>query len=78
MFGATVLGTQGKLCLFLTHVCVMGFQHDLVNYVLVFINLTHNVRARNWDKFRNMTISDGVNSNIGELQRLSQRSVVQT
>ena len=38
----------------------MGFQHDLVNYVLVFINLTHNVCARNWDKFRNMTVSDGV------------------
>ena len=54
------------------HVCVVGFQHDLINYVLVFINLTHNVRARNWDKFRNMTISDGVimydtNSNIGEV-----------
>ena len=47
----------------------MGFQHDLVNYVLVFINLTQNVHARNWDKFRNMSISDGVsmyetNSNI--------------
>ena len=50
---------------------VMGFQHDLVlvNYVLVFVNLTQNVRARNWEKFRNMTVSDGVlmyetNSNI--------------
>ena len=48
MFGATVLGTQEQLE---THVCVMGFQHDLVNYVLVFINLTQNFRARNWDKF---------------------------
>ena len=45
-----VLGTQGKE---MTQVCVMGFQHDLVNYVLVFIHLTQNVRARNWDKFRN-------------------------
>ena len=47
----------------------MGFQHDFVNYVLEFINLTQNVGARNWDKFRNMTVSDGVimydtNSNI--------------
>ena len=53
----------------MTHVCVMGFQYDLINDVLVFINLTQNVRARNWDKFRNMTVSDGVimydtNSNI--------------
>ena len=51
MFGTTVLGTQGQLE---TQVCVMGFQHDLVNCVLVFINLTQNVRARNWDTFRNM------------------------
>ena len=38
----------------MTQVCVMGFQHDLVTYVLVFINLKQNVRATNWDKFRNM------------------------
>ena len=44
MFGTTVLGTQGLLE---TRVCVMGFQHDLVNFVLVFIHLTQRVRARN-------------------------------
>ena len=48
MFGATDLGTQEQLE---TQVCAMGIQHDLANYVLVFINLTQNVRARNWDKF---------------------------
>ena len=51
MFGATDLGTQGQLE---TQVCVMGFQHDLANYVLVFINLTQNVRARNSDNFLDM------------------------
>ena len=55
----------------MTRVRVMGFQHDLVKYVLdlVFINLTRNACARNCDKFRNITVSDGVlmyetNSNI--------------
>ena len=42
----------------MTQVCVMshdmGFQHDLVNYILVFIHLKQHVRARNWDKFRNI------------------------
>ena len=38
----------------MTQVCVTGFQHDLVNYVLVFTHLTQNVSSTKWDKFRNM------------------------
>ena len=41
----------------MTQVCVMGFQHDLVNYVLVIIFI---FRASNWDKFRKLTELDDV------------------
>ena len=46
----------------MTQVCVMGFQHDLVNYILVCIHLKQHVRARNWDKFININCVTGIST----------------